>query len=197
MMLKPGQLPILLTNVAMALVFFLFYSRKGNSEFLLYIGVIVFFLFIILWTNKKVNYSNPLLWGLTLWAAMHMAGGSIPVGEGRLYDVMVLPLTADVIRYDQLVHMIGFGVATLLMYRLLHPLLRGHKQHRVALGIVVIMAGLGVGALNEIIEFSITLLVPDTGIGGYTNTSLDLVADLVGALAAFLLIAWNEKKEAQ
>ena len=57
-----------------------------------------------------------------------------------------------------------------------------------ALSIVVVMAGLGVGGLNEIIEFIATVIMPETGVGGYVNTSLDLVADLIGALIALIYI---------
>ena len=44
------------------------------------------------------------------------------------------------------------------------------------------MIGLGFGGLNEIIEFGATVISPNTGVGGYVNTALDLVADLIGAL---------------
>lgn len=57
------------------------------------------------------------------------------------------------------------------------------------------MAGLGVGALNEIIEFFATVVVPETGVGGYENTALDLVADLIGALSATTLIAVTRRFE--
>ena len=85
-------------------------------------------------------------------------------------------------------HVVGFGVATLLMYHLLRPLLKKDLCRWTALSIVVVMAGLGVGALNEIIEFLATVLLPETGIGGYVNTSLDLVADFIGAILALLVI---------
>lgn len=49
-------------------------------------------------------------------------------------------------------------------------------------------AGMGFGALNEVIEFFMTLLVPETNVGGYINTGWDLVANLVGALIAVSLI---------
>ena len=45
-------------------------------------------------------------------------------------------------------------------------------------------AGLGFGALNEVVEFVATLLVPETNVGGYRNTGWDLVANLVGATVA-------------
>ena len=190
MLLKKGQLPILVVNAcALAIFSILFLSRK-NYEFLLYIGVIIFFLALILGTNKKVDYPNSVLWGLTAWALLHMSGGGLYIGKIKLYEVMLITFSEEyhIFRYDQFVHIIGFGVATLVMYFLLKPLLRPDLDRWVALSIVVAMAGLGVGALNEIVEFTATVLVPETGVGGYTNTSLDLVSDLVGAVLAIAVI---------
>jgi len=92
------------------------------------------------------------------------------------------------LRYDQLVHTFGFAAATLTMFDVLRPLLKENLQGWVALSIVVVMAGLGVGALNEIIEALVAAAVPSAGVGGYVNTALDLIADLVGALLAMLYI---------
>ena len=44
---------------------------------------------------------------------------------------------------------------------------------------------MGLGAINEIIEFSAVLLLPDTNVGGF-NTALDLVVNALGASAAML-----------
>ncbi|MEA3366186.1 MAG: hypothetical protein U9Q79_11160, partial [Candidatus Hydrogenedentes bacterium] len=84
-----------------------------------------------------------------------------------------------------------FGVSTLVMYHLLCPLLRPDVRHWTAFYIVVAMAGLGVGGLNEIIEFIATVLVPETGVGGYENTALDLVADSIGAILAVVLLRFG------
>ena len=43
------------------------------------------------------------------------------------------------------------------------------------------------------IEFAATLMAPETGVGGYMNTSLDLVADFVGAIIAWVWIARRGK----
>ena len=42
--------------------------------------------------------------------------------------------------------------------------------------------------INELLEFIATVLVPETGVGGYVNTSLDLVSDLIGAILAMVII---------
>jgi len=196
--LRKGQLPILIVNLIYLLIALFVFSGRKNYEFIFYIGVIVFFFALILLTNKKVVYPNIVLWGLTLWGIMHMSGGGLILANGsRLYDLILIPLagvipltdTLPIFRYDQLVHIIGFGVATLVMWVLLKPLLQNHNPKKwTALSIIIVMAGFGVGALNEMVEFIATLLVPDTGVGGFINTSLDLVADLIGAIFALILI---------
>ena len=190
MVLRKGQWPILIFNLCYLIPFAVFYLSKHNYEFALYIGVILFFFVLILATDNRVRYSNGILWGLTLWALMHMCGGGIRVGDKVLYGQILIPLSDryPVFRFDQFVHIIGFGVATLLLHHLLKPLLKPDLKRWTALSIVIVMAGLGVGALNEIIEFAAVVLVPETGVGGYENTALDLVSDLVGAVLALVFI---------
>lgn len=194
MMLRKGQLPILLVLMASIIGFTIFFIGRENYEFLIYIGVIIVLFVVILMSNVKVHYSNMVLWGLVIWALMHMSGGAIMIGDGRLYELIILPLSDQyqIFRYDQLVHMIGFGVTTLLAYELLRPLLKTPLPGWTALSIVLVMTGLGFGALNEIVEFAATLIAPETGVGGYINTSLDLVANFVGAVLALGFIRWRE-----
>jgi putative membrane protein len=184
---------LLAINLAMILGFGAWFLVRLNYEFIIYVGVIVFFLCLIRISLRKVDYSLGALVGLTVWSALHLAGGAIPVGDGRLYDVILVRLsqTYPVFRYDQLVHAWGFGVATLVMYCLLRLALREPLESSVALPVVLVMAGLGVGALNEIVEFVVSALVPESGVGGYVNTSLDLCADLVGAILGLLYVKFR------
>jgi putative membrane protein len=172
---------------------------KNNYEFIIYIGVIAVFLLIFVITNKKVYYPNVVLWGLTIWGVLHMMGGSLFIDGTRLYEIILIPLSDKypVFRYDQFVHIIGFGVATATMYYVLRPLLRIDLKSYTALSIIVVAAGFGVGAFNEMVEFLITVIVPDSGVGGYTNTSLDLVADFIGALIAVIIIQICRKSRLQ
>jgi len=192
--IEKNQRPVLIVNLIALAVFAAVYATMANYEFLIYIGVIVFFLVVLILTNRRVRYPVDLLWGLTLWSLMHMLGGCVPVKGGRLYELILIPISEEygVFRYDQFVHIIGFGVATLVMYHLLRPLLRPGVRKWWSLSIFIVMAGLGVGALNEVIEFLITVVCPETGVGGYLNTSLDLVSDLIGALLALGFIRARE-----
>ncbi len=196
MLIKKSQIPTLIFTLIYLLIFLFVFVGRRNYEFIAYVGVIAVFFVLILLTNKKVNYPDFVLWGLSIWGLMHMLGGGILFnGTTRLYELILIPLSKSypIFRYDQLVHILGFGVATLVMWVLLKPKLKPLNSW-VAISIVVIMAGLGVGAFNEIMEFTATVLVPETGVGGYVNTSLDLVSDLLGGVLAMVYL-WIKKGE--
>lgn len=186
--LEPGQRPVLICALLLLAGFTVYYLLHGNREFMIYIGVIVGYLALILATRHRVRYPIGVLWGFLVWAILHMLGGSVYLGPTRLYEWMLLPLSRSVpiLRYDQAVHAFGFGVTTALAVALLRPYLAPGKAPGRDLALVVVMAGLGFGALNEIIEYGVTLVVPDSGVGDYQNSSLDLVFDLLGALGAWI-----------
>lgn len=194
MYLGKGQLPIVIVNVLSVIIFSILFLQRKNYEFMIYIGVIIFFMALILSTNKRINYPNSVLWGLTLWSVLHMSGGGIYINGQKLYAMMIYPLIGEpynIFKFDQFVHIVGFFVATLVVYHLIKPkLVKNHKW--AALSIVVVMGGFGLGALNEVVEFAATVIVPETGVGGYENTALDLVADLVGAVLAMVYVYFRE-----
>ena len=191
-MIKREHYLLLGINVALILGFGAVFVVRANYEFLIYVGVVVVLLGLVAVSMRSVAYTWGALIGLTVWSAMHLAGGAIQIGDGRLYDLILLPLsrTYPILRYDQLVHLWGFGAATVVGYCLLAEELIRPIKHPIAVGIVITMTGLGLGALNEILEFGVMLAVPGAGVGGYLNTSLDLVADLIGALGG-LCVVWR------
>ena len=188
--MKKEHIVLLGINILLVVGFGATFIVRLNYEFIIYVGVIIFFLCLIGASIRKVDYTLASLVGLTVWSGLHLAGGGIPCGEHRLYDVILIPLcdSYPILRYDQVVHIWGFGAATLVMYCLLRNLLPRPITHPVALSIVLVMAGLGVGAFNEILEFVVSMCIPESGVGGYINTSLDLCADLIGAFLALLYI---------
>ncbi|QQR83817.1 DUF2238 domain-containing protein [Candidatus Peregrinibacteria bacterium] len=188
---KKSQVPILIVHFLFLTFYTVRFLSMQNYEFLLYVAVVIGGFLWILATNKKMQYSNLLLWGLTAWSFLHMSGGGIFINGDRLYGKILLPIVSDpyfIFRYDQFVHFVGFGFATLLIYEILKPILKPQLKTWGALSFVLIMAGLGLGAINEIIEFLVTTLLPQTGVGGYINTALDLVFDFLGALFGMLYI---------
>lgn len=193
--LKPIHYILAIVNVALLLGFGSLFLGRLNYEFVIYVLVILFLLCLVAVTFPGLRYSTTTLIGLTVWSGMHLAGGGISWGDGRLYDVILFPLSNQlpIWRYDQLVHMWGFGTCTLLAYDLVRPALQPTIAHPIALSIVLAMAGLGFGALNEIVEFLVTLIVPSSGVGGYENTALDLCSNLIGATLAVGLLWWRRQ----
>tara|TARA_Y100000034_G_scaffold130215_1_gene188084 strand:+ start:6171 stop:6740 length:570 start_codon:yes stop_codon:yes gene_type:complete len=185
-MLKKAQLPVAVVTAIYMTFFTFFYILRQNYEFLVHIVVLLLVATLILYTNKKVNYYPVwLLWGLSLWGLLHMSGGAFYFGETRLYEIMLIPLsqTLQIFRYDQAVHMFGFGVTTLVFHHILK-----RPKVGVAMGIVLVAAGTGAGAIYEIIEFLATLMVTEHGVGGYVNNSLDLISNFIGSVLAVILI---------
>ncbi len=193
-MIKPKYKTVALVTFLYLLFYGIFYISQKNYEFVFYVSIVVFFFWVLLKSSHKIDYSPFAVWGLSLWGFLHMSGGWITVGEGRLYEFMILRLndTYNIFRYDQFVHIVGFFVATVVMWEVLKPHL-SEKHGWVGVGIVVVMAGLGLGALNEILEFAAVVVMPATGVGGYINTSMDLVADIIGAILAWIFIVKREK----
>lgn len=198
--LRSGTLGILGFTVAYLLLALAGALWRDNQEFLLYIAVMVPIAAAVMVMHLRVNFSTGVLWGLSLWGLVHMAGGLLGVpenwpvhGETRvLYSLWLIP---HGLKYDHLVHAFGFGVTTWLCWEALRSILSGVTGRPVAavypsVGILVLCtaAAMGFGALNEVLEFEATMLVPETNVGGYINTGLDLVSNLVGAVVAAGLI---------
>ena len=161
-----------------------------NAQVPYYAAFMAILLGIVGFWDARRHYSPAVLWGLALWGALHMAGGMVPVSEGRvLYNVWLLPF----VRFDHVVHAVGFGFAGMAFWESV----RHTVDSRAASGAAItMMGGLGFGALNELVEFLITRVVPDTNIGEFENTGWDLVANTIGAAAAALWVrqSWSRRR---
>jgi hypothetical protein len=163
----------------------------GNGEFIFYIVVMCVLIALVAATHRRAHLTAPLLWLLTIWGALHMAGGLIPVPESWpingdirvLYSWWLIP---GLLKYDHVVHAYGFGTTTWLCWQGWRGSV-GHIEPTAGRMILVAAAGLGFGALNEVVEFAATLMA-DTNVGGYVNTGWDLVANTVGATVAAVAI---------
>ena len=173
-----------------------FALARGNQEFLLYIVVMLVLVAVVWAVHRVVALNAGVLWGLSVWGLLHMAGGLLPLpaawpidGDIRvLYSLWLIP---ERLKYDHIVHAYGFGVATWVCWQGIRSAITRRGGKAVPTGglmVLAALAGMGLGASNEIVEFVVTLLVPETNVGGYVNTGWDLVANLVGAVAAATII---------
>lgn len=175
---------------------------SGNFEFLAYIAIVLVLVFVVWTVHTRVRLSWALMACLSAWGALHMAGGlmplpaSWPVGDGTsvLYNWHI---AGPFFKYDQVVHAFGFGVTTWLCWRCLVAYQPELASKKPAGGLALCaFAGMGLGALNEVIEFTITLVVPENNVGGYLNTALDLVYNTAGAVMAALVIRFWPNRQA-
>ncbi|MCC7407158.1 MAG: hypothetical protein IT442_03750 [Phycisphaeraceae bacterium] len=168
----------------------------GNKEFVFYLATMGVIIGGILGVHASVRLPAWVLGALSVWGLAHMLGGLMPVpggwaieGEQRvLYSWWIVP---GYLKYDHVVHAYGFGVATWVCW---FGLAAGVRVRRATGGLVVLAAlgGMGLGAMNEVVEFAATLLIPSTNVGGYVNTGWDLVSNMVGAsVAAIGIWVWG------
>jgi hypothetical protein len=127
-----------------------------------------------------VRFSRVALVGLATWAVLHLAGGLVELDDGRiLYNTTLTRW----IHFDNVVHFIGFGSAGLATWEALSRRLAVPLPRR-TVWLVTWIAAMGVGALNEVVEFGASHLLDATNVGGYQNTGRDLVANMLGGAAA-------------
>jgi uncharacterized membrane protein YjdF len=173
----------LVTSIVLLALFVAAAVIRGNNEFLFYAGILVVLVGALIVIDRYFNFSGIALWGFNLWLLMHLLGGMGSIDGTRLYDVMLWPLVGDpydIVRYDQFVHVFCYIVIAMLVWEALaRPLATGH---RAALLVLTVLAAAGIGSLNEVIEFAAVVIIGSTGVGDYTNTALDLVANFIGAM---------------
>lgn len=148
----------------------------------------------VMWVDRRSQLPLPVLWGLFLWLVLHLAGGIVPVPEAWIDEGMtnktlynVRPV-AWLPRYDQCVHAFGFFVSSLAAWRAIYVgsgrTLKPTFGPRVGAGLM----GMGLGGMNEVIEFIGTRIMPETNVGDFVNTGWDLVSNMTGCVIAMLTI---------
>ena len=165
--------------------------NRANWEFVFYIPIVLGLGLIVLAIRKRAGFSNGLLMALSVWGLLHVFGGVARVPDGwpidgdipSFYSWEIIP---GYLGYDKPVHAFGFGVATWACWQ---GLVAATGVKRASFGLVTIaaLAGMGLGAANEIVEF-IASQTMNTNVGGYINTGGDLIANLFGSLIAAIWI---------
>ncbi|MCC6661995.1 MAG: DUF2238 domain-containing protein [Phycisphaerales bacterium] len=169
---------------------------ERNSEFVFYGLVMLVLIACVLWVDRTVKLPTWLLWGLAMWGLMHMMGGTVRVPEAWvdrgmtthvLYNVRPVPWLP---RYDQWTHAYGFFIAALVAWRAVLAASRNSLRPSFGVLFAVVCLGMGLGALNEVVEFAATRFM-DTNVGDYVNTGWDLVSNLVGAVIAAVVVRFQ------
>jgi uncharacterized membrane protein YjdF len=174
-----------------------------NWEFLGYMAQMAILIALIIWADRRARFSTSVLWGLSLWGILHLCGGVVPVpremaqlAEGPnaravLYGLWIIP--PNILKYDNLVHAWGFFITTLACWQALRRWLKPGEPITLAFFVILACAGMGLGSINEIIEFAATRFLKETGVGGYVNNSIDLIYNALGAITAAVVV-WAKRQ---
>lgn len=171
----------------------------NNQEFMLYEAQMAIIMGLLVWMDKRITFSPLVFWCLAIWGFLHLAGGLIPIpveladsGEDDmapvLYTLRAFPWLP---RYDQIIHAFGFGTSAMACYEALQAHLQRKLPINIQIGTAVFLMALGLGCINEIIEFAVVAAIPQTNVGGYFNTGWDLVSNATGALIAILYMKFR------
>jgi hypothetical protein len=162
----------------------------GSTNTTTYVLTVIAGVLLIRGLRRK-PLPNGLAIALAIHSVLHMAGGLVNVGNDVLYNASIGPtvssLHTHVLQYDHLVHGFGSLVGTLTLWTVLAPPATNPVDRRNVI-VLCVLAGLGIGALNEMIEFLATIAHSGTHVGGYDNTGWDLVSNTVGAIIAAAII---------
>lgn len=168
----------------------LLFTFLGNYEFLLYAGTIAILVSFLWLTHSRLHYRRASLALFAAWLVLHVCGGCVPIGDGKvLYDLILVPLVPapySILKYDQFVHAFCYFAIASLADDAIRPQLRAGLP-RFAVFLIVALAAMGIGAINEIIEFAAVCAFENTNVGDYTNNALDLVFNALGAVSAAAL----------
>ncbi len=184
-MKKSLKLPTITTYTFLAILL-IYFIVKANYEFTGYTVVAALIYYIVLKVDKKYDFPPSAIWFFAAWIAMHLLGGSVYISGTRLYDIVLINLFNGggefmILKYDQFVHAYCYFAISILMYFVLKKHMKSNQG--AALVTFTVLSSIGIGLLNEVVEFAMVIFVDAAdAVGGYYNTALDLVFNLIGAL---------------
>ena len=193
-----GRLLVLIFTMLYIAAAAVYFYMTGVKEFTLYLAVLLGLVAFVIWTLPRTKLPTWALWCLSVLGLLHALGGGVIVNGDVLYNLVLIPILDNGVngitiwRFDQLVHPYGTAIAAIITYFFIA---RAAKLPRIWMVVIAALAAMGLGALNEVIEFITKLTIPNTEVGGYSNTAIDLCANAIGALAgsAFAALRWGKR----
>lgn len=161
-----------------------------NYEFLLYAVTVSLLVGLLYLTDRYFAFDRIALWLFNAWLLMHSLGGLASYDGVRFYDLILVDLVGEpyhILKYDQFVHFYCYVVIAMLMSSVVRKIARPEAS-TIVVSVVTILAASSLGAVNEIVEFLAVVVTGTEGVGGYTNTAIDLVANLLGAITGTLCL---------
>ncbi len=172
-----------------------------NWDFLkTYIPFLIAISALLATLHRRIHFSHTLLWALTLWGAMHLAGGLVRIPEtwdshGEHQILSSWLMIGTWLKYDHLAHTFGFGTCTWLIWESFRASIQARLGRKLypSIGMILlcIFAAMGLGAISELIEFITIHKTPLNSSQGQLDTYWDLFANLIGCLFAGVLILFR------
>jgi putative membrane protein len=192
------QRALLAVNIAIVIGFGWYFLQQQNYEFVAYAGTIALVTAVLFGTLRWTGFSTGIIAGVTVWGILHMMGGSVMTPDGVLYAYRIYPFFDGggefyILKMDQVIHAYLYGVVGVMFLHLLRERV-GITTHTALIAGVAIFASAGFSTINEIIEFLAAVNLPETGVGGYHNTVLDMIFNLAGATIGVLAAVWCPKR---
>jgi len=187
-MKKSLIIPVILTYTFI-LAMLIYFLSIGNYEFIGYAAVVSLLFYAVIILQKKYDLPILSVWFFSIWVASHFLGGAVYIGGTKLYDLLLINIFNGsgispefiMLKYDQLVHAYCYFAFSIIIYFILKKHMKSKQGP--ALVVFTILSAIGIGLLNEIIEFGMVIFADAAAaVGGYYNTALDLVFNLIGAI---------------
>lgn len=138
----------------------------------------------ITWRYRPSQYT---VWSAAVLLAAYHLGGTLMVGSDVLAHVSI---GNSVLRYDRGLHVFGAIVVVLLIAE------SWHRSRHVAYGSILAL-GLATGFAVEGMEVFFALAAPSVFSYDLHDSSLDVAANIVGAVSAITVLVWTRRTEAR
>jgi len=137
---------------------------------------------IVVWVDLRWGpIPSVLLWMLSIWAVLHLAGGLAANPTGRTDILYGMWLIDGMLRWDQMVH--GFGTAAVTA---VFVYAARDSQRPLLWGFIL---GQVPGLVNETVENVFARFVENSNVGDAVNTAWDFGWQLIGGVIAVAYIA--------
>lgn len=196
--ISKSQILILLFTIAYVIGFGIYYLITKNYEFIWYVAILFFLIALVSFIHKKYRLTTGTLLGASIWGLIHMMGGSIYINGTKLYNIIIFRIASaevagtEIFRYDQFAHFYCYIFVTLILFYVFRNYVK-ETTNWFTFSIILILASIGVGAINELAEFIPVLFLHYTGVGDYFNTLWDIVFNTIGALVGIIYLSVKRK----
>ena len=183
--MKRGNNYFLYISLLIIIVFSIVSISQQNYEFLAYSVTAFLLVLLIQITDKYYSYPNFAKIGILIWLFFHMGGGFFYYAGTRWYGLIFIKIIGEpynILRYDQVLHFFFYFIIAFFIYRFTISTIANKKVSKISLGIIVALSTVGIGALNEVMEFGVYVSYANSGVGTYINNGLDLIFNTIGAI---------------